>query len=234
MSITIATIGSALVTGATHPLTTFGLLSANTIMNGFELKNQSDMKAGIARCEAGVKNACEKLDELQEMADATVTYADMKKLLTEPAPAPAPTQPQGQPQAQTQGETIPGWAREMFSQQQGLSAAVAELMKNQQQQAPVQNVTVSNPAPAPSPAPVATPAPAPVAPATAAPASAPATSQDDLMAAILTTMKQAFREGLAEGFAEGFGKATGTTPTAPTAPTAPTSAPEAPAPTEKG
>ena len=223
MSITIATIGSALVTGVTHPLTTFGLLSANTIMNGFELKNQSDMKAGIARCEAGVKNACEKLDELQEMADATVTYADMKKLLTEPTPAPAPTQPQGQPQAQTQGETIPGWAREMFSQQQGLSAAVAELMKNQQQ-APVQNVTVSNPAPTP----------ASTTPATTAPASAPATSQDDLMAAILTTMKQAFREGLAEGFAEGFGKATGApAPTAPTTPTAP-AAPEAPAPTGKG
>ena len=226
MSITIATIGSALVTGVTHPLTTFGLLSANTIMNGFELKNQSDMKAGIARCEAGVKSACEKLDELQEMADATVTYADMKKLLTEPAPAPAPTQPQGQPQAQTQGETIPGWAREMFSQQQGLSAAVAELMKNQQQ-APVQNVTVSNPAPAPTPT---APAPAAPTPATTVPASAPATSQDDLMAAILTTMKQAFREGLAEGFAEGFGKATAPTPTAPTTPTTP----EAPAPNGKG
>ena len=234
MSITIATIGSALVTGATHPLTTFGLLTANTVMNGFELKNQADMKAGIARCEAGVKTACEKLDELQEMADATVTYSDMKKLLTEPAPAPAPTQAQPQPQAQ--GETIPGWAKEMFSQQQGLSAAVAELMKNQQQQAPVQNVTVSNPAPAP--APVATPAPAPTAPATTAPAAAPATSQDDLMAAILTTMKQAFREGLAEGFAEGFGKATATTPTAPTSPTSTTptapAAPETPAPTEKG
>jgi hypothetical protein len=232
MSITIATIGSALVTGVTHPLTTFGLLSANTIMNGFELKNQSDMKAGIARCEAGVKSACEKLDELQEMADATVTYADMKKLLTEPAPAPAPTQPQGQPQGQPQTESIPGWAREMFSQQQGLSAAVAELMKNQQQ-APVQNVTVSNPAPAPTPT---APAPAAPTPATTAPASAPATSQDDLMAAILTTMKQAFREGLAEGFAEGFGKATGTpTPTTPAAP-APTTpaAPEAPAPTGKG
>ena len=217
MSITIATIGSALVTGVTHPLTTFGLLSANTIMNGFELKNQSDMKAGIARCEAGVKNACEKLDELQEQAEATVTYSDMKKLLTEPAPAPAPTQQQVQPQGQPQTESIPGWAREMFSQQQGLSAAVAELMKNQQQ-APVQNVTVSNPAPA-----------APT-PATTAPASAPATSQDDLMAAILTTMKQAFREGLAEGFAEGFGKATGTAPAAPTTP----AAPEAPAPTGKG
>lgn len=224
MSITIATIGSALVTGVTHPLTTFGLLSANTIMNGFELKNQSDMKAGIARCEAGVKSACEKLDELQELADATVTYADMKKLLTEPAPAPAPTQPQGQPQA----ESIPGWAREMFAQQQATSAAVADLIKSQQQ-APVQNVTVSNPAPA-APAPT----PAPTTPATTAPASAPATSQDDLMAAILTTMKQAFREGLAEGFAEGFGKATGTpAPTAPTAPTTP-AAPEAPAPTGKG
>lgn len=212
MSITLASIGAGILTGISHPVTTFGLLTANTVMNGIELKNQSDMKAGIARCEAGVRSACEKLDEIQEMADATVTYADMKKLLTEPTPAAAPTQPQGQPQT----ESIPGWAREMFSQQQGLSAAVSELMKNQQQ-APVQNVTVSNPAPVPTPTP---------APTTTAPASAPAQPQDDLMAAILSTMKQAFREGLAEGFAEGFGKATA----APTAPTAP----ETPAPTEKG
>lgn len=183
MSITLATIGAGILTGISHPITTFGLLTANTVMNGIELKNDSEMKGSLNRIESTQDKIIEGIETLQVSTSHTVTYSQMEKLLSEPVPAatqtvqqPASNQalaPVQTPAATTtpaQDNNPPAWAQQLMQQQ----IQQAEIIKNLMQQnnatttaAPSTTVNVnpatSTPATttpaATAPAPTSTPAP---------------------------------------------------------------------------
>lgn len=183
MSITLATIGAGIMTGISHPITTFGLLTANTVMNGIELHNDQEMKGSLSRIENKQDKIVEGIESLQESTSYTVTYSQMKKLLSEPVPAPTvPTTP-ATPAPATLVATPapapvpdnnpPAWAQQIIKQQE----QQAEIIKNLMQPASPANTTVNVGA---APAPVATPAP--TTPATTTPAAttpAPAAPADE-------------------------------------------------------
>ena len=103
MSITLATIGAGLLTGISHPVTTFGLLTANTVMNGIGLKNDSDIKAGISSANSRLAQVQDSLDELQGICAKTCSVDDIHAMFapvpTTPTPMPAPPTPTPTPTA---------------------------------------------------------------------------------------------------------------------------------------
>ena len=103
MSITLATIGAGLLTGISHPVTTFGLLTANTVMNGIGLKNDSDIKAGISCANSRLAQVQDSLDELQGICAKTCSVDDIHSMF---APVPAPT-PIPAPPASTAPVPVP-------------------------------------------------------------------------------------------------------------------------------
>lgn len=181
MSITAATILGGLYTGITHPLTTFGLMTANTVMNGIELHNDQEMKGSLSRIESTQDKIIEGIESLQVSTSHTVTYSQMEKLLSEPVPAPTQTvQQPASNQAPTPAQTPapdnnpPAWAQQLMQQQVQQAEVIKTLMQQQNTAStPVPaNTTVNvNPtaaAPATTtpastaPAPTTTPAPQPV------------------------------------------------------------------------
>lgn len=173
MSITLATIGAGILTGISHPITTFGLLTANTVMNGIELKNDSEMKGSLNRIESTQDKIIEGIESLQVSTSHTVTYSQMEKLLSEPV---APTQTVQQPAsnqapaatttpAPTQDNNVPpAWAQQLMQQQMQQGEVIKNLMQQQNATTTTpSNTTVNvNPATTPAsttPAPTTTPAP---------------------------------------------------------------------------
>ena len=140
MSITLATIGAGILTGISHPITTFGLLTANTVMNGIELKNDSEMKGSLNRIESTQDKIIEGIETLQVSTSHTVTYSQMEKLLSEPvptsstqtvqqpvsnqAPAPAQTPVATTTPAPAQDNNPPAWAQQLMQQQNTASTPV--------------------------------------------------------------------------------------------------------------
>lgn len=155
MSITAATILGGLYTGITHPLTTFGLMTANTVMNGIELHNDQEMKGSLSRIESTQDKIIEGIESLQVRISHTVTYSQMEKLLSEPVPAPTQTVQQpasnqaptpAQTPAPAQDNNPPAWAQQLMQQQ----VQQAEVIKTLMQQ---QNTASTAPAPTTTPAP---------------------------------------------------------------------------------
>lgn len=187
MSITLATIGAGILTGISHPITTFGLLTANTVMNGIELKNDSEMKGSLNRIESTQDKIIEGIETLQVSTSHTVTYSQMEKLLSEPvptsstqtvqqpvsnqAPAPAQTPAATTTPAPAQDNNPPAWAQQLMQQQMQQAEVIKTLMQQQNTAStPVPTNTTVNVNPtaaapatttpaATAPAPTTTPAP---------------------------------------------------------------------------
>jgi hypothetical protein len=178
MSITAATILGGLYTGITHPLTTFGLMTANTVMNGIELHNDQEMKGSLSRIESTQDKIIEGIESLQVSTSHTVTYSQMEKLLSEPVPAPEQTPAATAPAPATtpapaQDNNPPAWAQQLMHQQMQQAEVIKNLMQ-QQNTAPA-NTAPSNTTVNVNPATTPTPTTAPAAPAaTTTPASTPA------------------------------------------------------------
>lgn len=192
MSITLATIGAGIMTGISHPITTFGLLTANTVMNGIELHNDQEMKGSLGRIESKQDKIIEGIETLQVSTSHTVTYSQMEKLLSEPVPAPtatttpATTTPAPVATPAQDNNVPPAWAQQIIQQQN----QQAEIIKNLMQPASPANTTVNVGA---APAPVATPAP--TTPATTTPAAttpAPAAPADSALETKLDKLIEGF------------------------------------------
>lgn len=173
----IATAFTTLVGALSSPTAIAGatlLTGANTVMNAVELKNDSDIKAGINNANSKLVKVQDSLDELQGICANTCTMDDIESMFAAPAaptpittstPSPAPTQT---PAAPAPDNDMPAWAQQIMQQM---------YLMQQQNAAPANTVpsnTTVNVNPTTTPTPTTTPV-APAAPAaTTTPASTPA------------------------------------------------------------
>jgi hypothetical protein len=147
------------------------LTGANTVMNAVELKNDSDIKAGINNANSKLVKVQDSLDELQGICANTCTMDDIESMFAAPAaptptttstPSPAPTQT---PAAPAPDNDMPAWAQQIMQQ----------MYLMQQQNAAPANTAPSNTTVNVNPTATPTPTTAPAAPAaTTTPASTPA------------------------------------------------------------
>lgn len=202
MSITLATIGAGIYAGITHPLTTFGLMTANTVMNGIELKNDQEMKGSLNRIESSQDKIIEGIENIQESMTYTVTYSQMEKLLSEPVPTPTqtPAAPATSIPTPTQDNNVPpAWAQQLMQQQMQQAEVIKNLMQQQNTATAAPSNTTVNVNPTATPAATTTPASTAPAP-TSTPAPQPADESaldaklDKLIAgfgALVDSLKQA-------------------------------------------
>ena len=179
----IATAFTTLVGVLSSPTAIAGttlLTGANTVMNAVELKNDSDIKAGINNANSKLVKVQDSLDELQGICANTCTMDDIESMFAAPAApastptAPASTQTPAAPTAPAQSHdnnVPPVWAQQIMQQQM----QQAEVIKNLMQQQNTANAAPSNTTVNVNPATTPTPTTAPAAPAaTTTPASTPA------------------------------------------------------------
>lgn len=206
MSITAATILGGIYTGITHPLTTFGLMTANTIMNGFELHNDQEMKGSLNRIESSQDKIIEGIESLQVSTSHTVTYSQMEQLLSEPVPTPTQTvqqptsnqapAPAPAPTAPVQDNNPPAWAQQLMQQQVQQAEVIKTLMQQQNNAStPAPNTTVNVNPTAAAPATTTPVATAPAATTTPASTPAPQPTTSDTSSALETKLDK-----LLEGF----------------------------------
>ena len=125
------------------------LTGANTVMNAVELKNDSDIKAGISTANSRLSDIQNQLDEIQAISESGANKTDVKALFAaiqqppqiQPQPpvqqAPPAQVPQVQPPVQTvqqtpppqqipvqqpQPEDMPEWAKAIIEQQNKIMA----------------------------------------------------------------------------------------------------------------
>ena len=209
----IATAFTTLVGALSSPTAIAGttlLTGANTVMNAVELKNDSDIKAGINNANSKLVKVQDSLDELQGICANTCTMDDIESMFAAPAaPASTPTAPASTPApavpaapAQSHDNNVPPvWAQQIMQQQVQQAEVIKALMQQQNtaNTAPSNTTVNVNPATTPTTTPVAPAAPA----ATTTPASTPAPQPDSSASSALDAKLDKLIEGFA-AFVDSF------------------------------
>ena len=174
----IATAFTTLVGVLSSPTAIAGttlLTGANTVMNAVELKNDSDIKAGINNANSKLAKVQDSLDELQGICANTCTMDDLESMFTTTPTAPAPAQTPAAPaQTHDNNNVPPIWAQQIMQQQVQQAEDIKALMQQQNTANAAPSNTTVNVNPTTTPTPTTTPV-APAAPAaTTTPASTPA------------------------------------------------------------
>lgn len=173
----IATAFTTLVGALSSPTAIAGatlLTGANTVMNAVELKNDSDIKAGINNANSKLVKVQDSLDELQGICANTCTMDDIESMFAAPTaptstPSPAPTQTPAAPaQTHDNNNVPPIWAQQIMQQQVQQAEVIKTLMQQQNTANTAPSNTTVNVNPTATPTPTTAPA------ATTTPASTPA------------------------------------------------------------